>query len=217
METCVLLPALNEAEAIADMIGRVRNAVKGCRVVVLDSGSEDGTPAIAKRAGAEVIALSEWGKGRAIRKAFDGISADRLVLLDSDGSYAPEEIPRMLAALDKCPVAVGNRFSGRMGAGAMDGINAFGNRMLTLLANLLYGKRINDVCSGFWAFRGDAYKGMRINAARFDVEANFYVECVRKRMRFCEVPVSYGKRSGTSKLHVLDGFGIAAYLLKERL
>jgi len=217
MNVCVLLPTLNEAGSVAGLIARIRRMEPDSRIVVVDSGSTDGTPAIAKHAGAELVELRERGKGLAIRKAFEEIDADRLVLLDSDGSYAPEEIPGMLAALDKCPVAVGNRFCGKMKPGAMDPLNAFGNRMLTLLANLLYGKRIHDVCSGSWAFRRDAYKAMAIDARGFDVEANFYTECARKRIAICEVPVSYGKREGTSKLNVLDGFRIGVYLIRERL
>jgi len=217
MKVCVLLPTLNEAGSVAGLIERIRRTEPDARIVVVDSGSADGTPAIAKRSGADVIGLLERGKGLAIRKAFDEIGADQLVLLDSDASYAPEEIPEMLAALGRCPVAVGNRFCGKMKPGAMDAVNAFGNRALTLLANLLYGKRINDVCSGFWAFRRDAYKAMAIDARRFEVEVNFYAECARKKMQVCEVSISYGKRTGTSKLNVLDGFGIGAYLVAGRL
>jgi len=216
MGTCVLLPSLNEAGSIAGLVRRIRKTSPGYGVYVVDSGSTDGTQDIARRDGARVITLREKGKARAVRKAFAEIDADRIVLLDSDGSYAPEDIPALLKALGDCPVAVGNRFGGKMRAGAMGAVHAFGNRLLTLLANILYGKRIGDVCSGFWAFRRDAYKNIRINSDHFELEANFYVECARKRIDICEVPVSYGKRRGKSKLGIFDGFGIGTYLIKER-
>jgi len=217
MDICVLLPTLNEAESIRDMVRRVGNACPGCRIVVVDSGSTDGTTDIAKSQGAAIIELREKGKGRAIKKAFEEINADIVILLDSDMSYAPEEIPLLLRMLDGCDVVVGSRFKGKIGKGSMKGLNRFGNEMLTRFANLLYGKPISDVCSGFWAFRNKAYKGMEIDARHFSLEANFFVECSRKNLRICEVPITYGVRLGETKLSVTHGFDIAAYLLQKRL
>lgn len=216
MKVCVLLPTLNEAESIEAMVARVRGVGPSYRICVVDSGSTDGTAELARKAGAELISLAERGKGLAIRKAFAAINDDAIVLLDSDASYAPEEIPLLLKALERCDVAVGSRFAGRIEAGAMKGLNRFGNRMLTLIANLLYWKKASDVCSGFWAFRKKAYKSMEINAPHFELEANFYVQCARKGMLLCEVPISYGKRKGETKLNALHGVSIGAYLLMER-
>ena len=217
MRACVLLPTLNEAESVGEMIERVRKADPEYVVYVVDSGSTDGTVEIARKAGARIITLEERGKGIAIKKAFGSITEEAAVLLDSDISYAPEEIPKMLAALERCEVVVGSRFRGSIEKGAMSALNRFGNRMLTLMANLLYGKRISDVCSGFWAFRKGAYKAMAIDARHFSIEANFYAECARRKMSLCEVPITYGTRRGQTKLNVFHGFDIGLYLVRKRL
>ncbi len=174
---CVLLPTLNEAESIADMIARVRKVDSSYEICVVDSGSTDGTVEIAKNAGARLITLDVRGKGLAIKKAFSEIDSDVAVLLDSDTSYAPEEIPRLLKALEGCDVVVGSRFKGKIEKGAMKTMNRLGNMGLTAMANALYWKPVSDMCSGFWAFRKEAYKKMDIDAKHFSLEANFYTEC----------------------------------------
>ncbi len=216
MSVCVLLPTLNEAESIKDMIDRVRKVDPSYSIYVVDSGSTDGTAQIAVNAGVKLISLAERGKGLAIRKAFQTIEEDVAVLLDSDTSYAPEEIPALVEKLKGCDVVVGSRFSGKIAQGAMKSVNRLGNRMLTFEARVIYGKKTTDVCSGFWAFRKEAYKKMKIDAPHFSLEANFYVECAKKGLSLREVPISYGNRRGTTKLTIFHGLDIGFYLLKKR-
>jgi dolichol-phosphate mannosyltransferase len=216
MRVCVLLPTLNEAESIAEMIERVRKVDASYVIYVVDSGSTDGTADIAKAKGARLITLKEKGKGLAIKKAFQEIDEDIAILLDSDTSYLPEEIPKLIKALNGCDVVVGSRFKGKIEKGAMKTVNKLGNIALTGIGNALYWKSASDICSGFWAFRKDAYKRMDINAPHFSLEANFYVECAKKRLKLCEIPITYGVRRGETKLTVAHGFGIGFYLLKKR-
>lgn len=217
MKICVLLPTLNEVESIGEMIERIKRTDPAYVIYVVDSGSNDGTLEIARKAGVNIITLKERGKGFAIKKAFAEIEEDVAVLLDSDTSYAPEEIPYLIEKLDSCEVVVGSRFKGRIEKDAMKTINRIGNQLLTLIANILYGKRFSDICSGFWAFRKAAYKKMDINARHFSLEANFFVECAKKRMKLCEVPISYRKRRGETKLNVFHGIEIGLYLVSKRL
>jgi glycosyltransferase involved in cell wall biosynthesis len=216
MRVAVLLPTLNEAESIAEMIERVRKVDGSFEIYVVDSGSTDGTPEIALKMKAKLISLDKRGKGIAIKKAFSEVDADVVVLLDSDASYLPEEIPKLIAALDGCDVAVGSRFKGTIEKGAMKSLNRFGNQMLTLMARTIYGKPISDVCSGFWAFRKDAYLRMVIDAPHFSLEANFYAECARLNLGMCEIPISYKVRQGETKLTIMHGIDIGAFLIKRR-
>ncbi|MEW6036064.1 MAG: glycosyltransferase family 2 protein [Candidatus Micrarchaeota archaeon] len=216
MRLCVLLPTFNEAESIGQIIDRVKKLEGGYRVCVVDGGSSDGTVDIAKGKGAAIISINKRGKATAIRKAFSDIEDDIAVILDSDASYAPEEIPLFIRALESCDVVVGSRFRGRIAGGSMPFLNRLGNRALTAMANALYGKRISDVCSGFWAFRKRAYKAIEVNSKHFELEANFYAECAKKGIGICEVPITYGARRGKTKLSVLHGFEIGAYLALRR-
>jgi dolichol-phosphate mannosyltransferase len=166
--------------------------------------------------GAEVLEFNKRGKAEAVKEAFSKIDDDAAVLLDSDKSYLPEEIPALLGALDGCDVVAGSRFRGTIEPGSMTALNRFGNKALTFIANALYQKKISDVCSGFWAFRKKAYKGMDIDSRHFDLEANFFVNCARRNLRLCEVPISYRAREGKTKLSPIHGLGIGWYLLKKR-
>ncbi len=214
LDVCVVLPTLNEADSIKDMVRRVRKASKDYEIYVVDSGSTDGTGRMAREAGATVISVGR-GKGVAIKKAFSLLNSRRVVLLDSDSSYLPSQIPLLLRALEGCDAVVGSRFKGRIEKGAMKPLNRAGNLFLTWLAKSLYGIDITDVCSGFWAFNRKAYKKMEIDAPSFELEANFYVECARKGLKLSEVPITYRRRKGKTKLNILDGSRIGLYLVKK--
>ena len=213
---CVLLPTYNEAGSIKEVIDRVRKVDPSFSIVVVDSGSTDGTAEIAKKCGAQLVTLDRRGKGIAIKKAFQEIDDDVIVLLDSDASYLPEEIPILIENLKGCDVVLGSRFRGRIEKGSMKSLNRLGNRMLTFLGNVLYGKDSTDLCTGFWAFNKKAYKGMLIDAPHFELEANFFAQCAKKKMKLCEVPISYVARQGQAKLSPLHGFNIAWYLVSRR-
>ena len=216
MSVTVLLPTYNEEENISAMIESVRSVSKEWKILVVDGGSTDRTVELAKKAGAEIFIFPERGKGKAIAAAFSREGADQLVLLDADMSYPPSEIPKLLSRLEECEVVVGSRFSGSIENGAMSGTNRLGNRLLTFIGNLLYGGSITDLCSGLWAFRKSAYKNMLITAPHFELEANFFSECMKKRMKLCEVPISYKKRGGKAKISMIDGLRIGAFLLSNR-
>jgi dolichol-phosphate mannosyltransferase len=216
MAACILLPTFNEAGSIGDLIGRVRAVDKKYRIIIVDGGSDDGTVEIARGMGAEVIAFNKRGKAKAVKDAFSKIDDESAVLLDSDKSYLPEEIPRLLKALDGCDVVAGSRFMGDIEHGSMTSLNRFGNKALTFMANALYGKRITDVCSGFWAFKKSAYKAIGIDSEHFELEANFYVFCAKRRLKLCEVPISYRAREGKTKLSPVHGIGIGWYLIIKR-
>lgn len=211
-----MLPTLNEADSIEEMVARVKKVGPSYKICVVDGGSSDGTDELARKAGASVISVKR-GKGLAVKKAFSAIGSGTLVLLDSDSSYSPEEMPLLLGKLKGCEAVVGSRFRGRIEPGAMGLTNRIGNACLTWLANSLYGVGTTDLCSGFWAFKRKAFKKMEIDARHFTLEANFYVECATKNLKLCEVPITYCKRKGRTKLRITDGLEIGAYLVKKKL
>lgn len=218
MSIAIVLPTLNEEAGIGGMIDGVREASKGqWKIYVVDSGSSDRTVEIARQKKANIISLEERGKGIAIRKAFEEIQDDFLVLIDADMSYEPQDITWILEMLKECDIVLGSRFRGHIDRGAMSGVNRFGNSVLTSFANVLYGKKASDVCSGMWGFTKKAYKSMAIDAPHFELEANFFVQAAKNGLVLGEVPIAYSKRAGTSKLGIGDGFKIALYLIKNRI
>jgi glycosyltransferase involved in cell wall biosynthesis len=219
----IVIPALNEASTIGLVLAEIpfdRIDAMGCcaRAVVVDNGSTDGTSDIARAAGAVVIFEPERGKGNAMRRAFRETRADYVVMLDGDATYPATHIPEMLDALrDGHDVVLGSRLRGTRAAGSISPVNVIGNRLLTLLACVLYGKKTSDLCTGYWAFRGEVLPMLRLTARGFNLEAELFSEVVRHKLRIGEVPVDYRRRPTPTKLRALrDGVRIARMLLRKR-
>src|SRR5467141_3236873 len=140
------------------------------------------------------------------------------VLLDCDGTYPPEIIPRFVEKLaEGKPVVVGSRILGSIEEGAMSGTNYLGNRVLSAVASFLFQTPISDVCSGMWAFDSEQLKSLGLTADGFDIEADIFARCARKGVPIMEIPIPYHRRIGEAKLRVWEGLRIAFALLRERL
>lgn len=228
----VILPALNEEAAVGSVIDRVPARSlqrKGYQVSVwvVDGRSTDATLEIARQRGAEVYVQTGQGKGNGVRQALDHLMGrprmkgeDRLyIMLDSDGSYPPEQIGRLLDALDSgADVVLGSRFRGHIDEGAITPLNRVGNRLLSVLASLLYRVPVSDVCTGMWGFREGCLSEFQLGAHGFDLEADLFAAACAASARIAEVPVDYQPRIGTPKLVPLrTGFQIALRLLSRRI
>src|SRR5207253_498084 len=228
----ILLPALNEEDGVEAVMKRITATLhrKGLSysVYLLDGQSTDQTRAVATKLGAEVFVQSGHGKGSAFREFVPKIKEDFAVLLDSDGTYPPEAIPELVAALkEESPVVLGSRLRGSIDEGAMSGLNYAGNVLLSRFASVLFATPISDVCSGMWAFVSDRLKTLGLTANGFDLEADIFAECALRGIPIHEIPIRYDRRIGEPKLRLKEGsfvrprylavafsafFGIVAYL-----
>jgi len=218
----VILPTLNEEPTIAGVIDEIpRSALEqagyGVQVLVVDGNSTDRSRQTAERKGARVIIEPRKGKGTAVTGALGVVEADFIFMLDADGTYSPGYIPEMLRLLESRDAVVGSRLRGRRERGAMSRLNLVGNHLLSWLASLLYGRRISDVCSGFWGFRGAVLKGLSLKATAFDLEAEIFSRLVGGGYTLAELPVSYRRRADRAKLRPWrDGVKIGWALLARR-
>lgn len=217
------MPALNEEATINKVIAEIPRQTleeNGYRVIVLvvDNGSTDRTREIALQSGAEVIVEPRRGKGRAVRTAFEKIRADFVFMLDSDYTYPATCIPQMLDILERgCPVVIGSRLRGKVEPEAMSRVNLIGNHLLAWLASFLYCRKISDLCTGFWGFRGEVIKKLQLSALGFDFEAELFAQLAKKGYHIAEVPIHYRPRSTRPKLNSLrDGLKIGWRLLAQR-
>lgn len=222
-DVCVIFPALNEEESIGKVIDEVPVAdiEKGgdrTQIIVVDNGSTDRTGEIAKSKGATVLVETERGKGNAVRKAFASTSADFVFMLDSDYTYPATYIPQMLELLKSDhDVVLGSRLRGNIERGAMRKLNRIGNHLLAFMANVLYGTRITDLCTGCWGFRGEVIHALKLDAVGFDLEANMFIEISKGGYRIGEVPIHYRKRKTPSKLNAFRaGYKIGRMLIYKR-
>jgi dolichol-phosphate mannosyltransferase len=114
-------------------------------------------------------------------------------------------------------VVLGSRLRGSVEHGAMKRLNLVGNHILASLANLLYGTRVSDLCTGFWGFKAEAVRSLNLDAVGFELEANMLIEVAKKGYRIGEVPIMYRRRATASKLgSVRAGYEIGKTLVRKR-
>ena len=219
----MVLPALNEHEAIGKVIDEIpieELEAKGYQteIIVVDNGSTDKTAEIAAAQGAKVISEPNRGKGRAIRTGFGAVSGDFVFMLDSDFTYPAGYITQMVELLEGgYDVVLGSRLNGSVEHGAMKRLNLVGNHLLAFLANMLYGTRVSDLCTGFWGFKVDVLRSLNLDAVGFELEANMLIEVAKHKYRIGEVPIQYRRRATASKLgSIKAGWMIGKTIVKKR-
>jgi len=221
-EILIILPTLNEEPTIGRVIDEIpRKALEGAgykvRVLVVDGNSTDRTREIAEAKGASTIIERRRGKGIAVSRALSTLKADFIFMLDADFTYPAGYIPDMLKLLESHQAVIGSRMRGRRERGAMSRLNLAGNYLLSLIATVFYGKKISDVCSGFWGFRGEVVKNLHLRASAFDLEAEIFSQLARRGYSIAEIPVDYRRRLSPPKLRSLrDGTRIGWALITRR-
>lgn len=155
--TVVLIPALNEAEALPAVLTELTTALPEVDVVVIDDGSTDDTAAVARAAGATVLSLPfNLGIGGALRLGFRWAAArgyDAAVQLDADGQHDAHAIATLLAAVDDGgDLVIGNRFGAGSADYAVGRTRGAAMGLLRSAVRLLTGRRFTDTSSGFRAF-----------------------------------------------------------------
>lgn len=220
----IIIPALNEKFTVGKVIDEIprrelQEAGYSVEIVVVDNNSTDGTGRIAEEKGIKVITEPARGKGRAVRTALKSVSGDFIFMLDADYTYPATYIPRMLEVLRKGhDVVIGSRLGGQMRKGAMSRMNLVGNRLLASLANILYGTRISDLCTGYWGLTRRVVETIELNAKGFELEADMFAEIAKRGYDIAEVPICYRRRTTPSHLSSLkDGIKIGWTLLTKRL
>jgi glycosyltransferase involved in cell wall biosynthesis len=209
----IVIPTLNECEAVGKVVGSVKQVMDGydCLVLVVDGHSIDGTDEIAKDMGAEVIYQRGKGYGDALKTGFSyarkRLDAKVIVMMDADLTYDPKHIPALVAPIlkDEADMVVGNRFAG-MQKGAMPFVNRVGNNVLSLVAKLALGLNVYDTQSGMRAFTSELLESMNLVAVGMPLAMEILAEARSVDARIREVPISYRPRVGETKLNpIKDG------------
>ena len=192
----------NERESLPLVVGDIPAALAG-EIVVVDNGSTDGTDLVAQRLPVRLVREERRGYGSACLAGVAALEASRpevIVFLDGDYSDHPEEMPRLLAAIEAgADLVIGSRALGEREPGALLPQARFGNLLACFLIRLLYGHRYTDL-GPFRAIRWDAYRSLGMRDTNFGWTCEMQVKALRAGLRVAEVPVSYRRRVGVSKI-----------------
>jgi glycosyltransferase involved in cell wall biosynthesis len=216
-----IIPALNEADRIAQVIADVRRDAPGVDVLVVDDGSTDRTADVAREAGARVCSLPlNLGYGAALQSGYQYAlrrGFDTAVQMDADGQHEPQDVQRLLSGLaeHEADVIIGSRFLGE-GRYKVSPVRALAIGLMRFLVRLLTGQRITDPTSGFQAL---SLRAIRLYASdEYPVDypdADVLIMAHRAGLRVAEVPVSMYERAAGRSMH--DGLKPVWYMFKVLL
>jgi glycosyltransferase involved in cell wall biosynthesis len=201
----VVIPALNEAASLPLVLDDLpRERVR--HVVVADNGSRDGTGALAAGRGCLVVAEPRRGYGSACLAALEHIRSlptppDAVVFLDADRSDHAGELVQLLEpiASGRADLVVGSRVLGRSERGALLPQQRAGNAVAAFLIRWLYGARVTDL-GPFRAIRWETLESLGMADRGYGWTAEMQVKALKSGARYHEVPVSYRRRIGRSKI-----------------
>jgi glycosyltransferase involved in cell wall biosynthesis len=215
----VIVPAFNEEGAVGHVVRSVREHMPGTPVLVIDDCSLDGTVAVAREAGAEVLKLPHHlGLGGCVQAGYKlawELGFEYVIRVDGDGQHDAADIPRMLARLKDsgCEMVIGSRFVTENGS--RTGVaRSLGIRFFRMVLRPILGKAVHDPTSGFV---GVNRKALTVFSRSFPLEypeIEALVVLQRRRFRFEEVPCKMRPRmAGRSSITVLKSFGYIAHVL----
>lgn len=220
----VVIPAFNEEPSLPMVLSAIPHPPVE-RVVVVDNNSTDGTSRVAAAGGAIVVPESRPGYGSACLRGLaylrDNQPPDIVVFLDADYSDHPEELPEVVAPIlrDEADLVIGSRALGTREPGALLPQQRAGNVVACLMIRGLYGHRYTDL-GPFRAVRWSALETLQMDDPDFGWTAEMQVKALRRGLRPVEVPVSYRKRVGVSKITgtvkgtVMAGYKIVSTVLR---
>lgn len=203
----VVIPCLDEESSIADVIAAAEKgiALLGMQgeVIVVDNACSDNSPALAREAGARVVAEPVRGYGSALRRGFDNARYSIVVMGDGDLSYDFEKLGDLVAPIldGEADLVVGNRMN-NIRPGSMPWLHRYiGNPILSLILRLMFHRHVvRDAHCGLRAIRKDAYESLGCVTTGMEFASEMVVRAIHRNLRMAERDIVYHPRVGDSKL-----------------
>jgi glycosyltransferase involved in cell wall biosynthesis len=219
----VVMPAFNEAATIEEIVRRVMAVNVRTQLIVVDDASTDGTRDILQRLQKELgftllLQPQNQGKGAALRRGFEAVGGDLVVIQDADLEYSPEEFPILIDLIcqGRADVVYGSRFLGRHRVFLFS--HYFGNRLLTLITNILYNTMLTDMETCYKVMRTEVLRSMKLQSNGFGIEPELTAKIFKRGYRVYEVPITYDGRGYEEgkKIGWRDGIVALWVLLRYR-
>jgi glycosyltransferase involved in cell wall biosynthesis len=219
----VVMPVFNERATIDEIIRRTMAVPLRVQLIVVDDCSTDGTrdmlAALQQEFGFTlVLQQANAGKGAALRRGFQEVRGDLVVIQDADLEYSPEEFPELIDLIceGRADVVYGSRFLGRHRVFMFT--HYMGNKGLTMFTNILYNTMLTDMETCYKVMRTEVLRSMTLEANGFGIEPELTAKIFKRGYRVYEVPISYDGRGYDEgkKIGWRDGFVALWVLLKFR-
>ena len=211
MKIATIIPCYNEELTIKQVICDIQKYCPKCEIYVFDNNSSDNSYKIAKETRAIVNKVSYQGKGEVVRRAFSDIDSDIYIMVDADMQYDLSEINNFINYFTENKLDMLNISREVVDETVHRKGHSFGNMMLTGFANFLFGKKFNDMLSGYRIFSKRFVKSFPANSRGFEIETELTIYALQMRLPIDEVSAKYIKRpeGSHSKLNTFkDGFKI---------
>lgn len=183
-----VIPTLNEAPNLPHILPRIPRWAH--EVIIVDGLSSDDTIAVARRLlpDVRVVLEKQRGKGAALRAGFQAASGEIIVMLDADGSMAPEEsIVFVAALLGGADMVKGSRRIQGAGSHDISAFRSLGNLGLTWIVRLLFRARFSDLCYGYMAFWTRHVPTLHCDCSGFEIETLLNLRAIRGRLKIVEI------------------------------
>lgn len=215
----VLIPCYNEEKTVEKVVRDFRAVLPEAVIYVYDNNSSDRTVELAEAAGAVVRHEYSQGKGNVLRRMFREIDAECYILVDGDDTYPADSAPEMcrLVLEHQADMVVGDRLSSTYFTENKRPFHNFGNSLVRLSINCLFGARIQDIMTGYRAFSFEFVKTFPVLSKGFEIETEMSIHAVQRNMQVENVVIEYRDRpeGSVSKLNTYsDGAKVLGTILK---
>ena len=231
MRLSIVIPVYNERPTLEELVSRVLAVDTGMEreIILVDDGSTDGSrdiyPRLSERWPDEVFHIEllkkNRGKGAAVRAGFAIATGDVVLIQDADLEYDPRDYPRLLRPIveGKADVVYGSRFVGSEYHRVHLFWHMVGNRVLTLLSNMMTNLNLTDMETCYKVLRREVVQSLRLTSDTFTIEPELTAKIARGKWRIYEVGISYAGRdySEGKKIGVADGFKALWAIARFRL
>ena len=220
-----MIPCFNERDTVGQLLDRVAAVPLEKEVIVVDDCSTDGTRELLQcrfdERGDFVLRLMprNGGKGAAVREGLRAVTGDVVIIQDADLEYDPGDYPVLLRPIQtgKAKVVYGSRFIGEHRA--MYFWHSVGNRLLTLVCNVLFDTTLTDMETCYKVFTADIARQLKLKEPRWGFDPEITARILRMGHRIYEVPISYAGREfhEGKKISWTDGVAVLLTLLRYRV
>lgn len=214
--TWIIVPGLNEQEYLGRVLEKIKQYTE--HIIYVDDGSTDASVEIARRHTDHVLVHEvNIGKGGALQTgceyAFKHLGAEAVIFMDADDQHDPRQIPEFVSALKESDVVFGVR---KLGAN-VPLLRFLGNKIASILLNLLYGAYIPDIPSGYKALSRRAYSKIKWKSVGYEVETEIAMRVASQKIPFRTIEIEAIYHDTDKGMTLLDGLHICRCLIQWRL